>query len=216
MIGHNGKETIGMAWRRKPPAAGRPVVRLGAPVARAGRRAVPGATAPALYMEAAVLTLTIRGAEHPLAAWNLRLFIVRKVLTGMKLSKLAVLAAMLSPLACGAASATTASDLLQSCKAAPLSAKRGAKLDIPLRALPCWYYMSSIQDMSVLVDPAGHRLLGICPPPNSDVLDFVKAFVRSARRRDVDKEDNAAAAVVPALARQFPCGNEQRASAEPH
>jgi hypothetical protein len=105
------------------------------------------------------------------------------------------------------AAALAPADLLSSCEAitsaSPLSEEN--TLDIPAEGLPCWYYMSAIQNMTVLADERGERLLGICPPPDSTVLDFVRIFVQHARTEDVRAQRNAAAFALPRLARAFPC-----------
>jgi hypothetical protein len=83
-------------------------------------------------------------------------------------------------------------------------ARAGASLDIPAAGLPCWYYMSAMQNMAVLSDESGTRFLGVCPPADSTVMDFVRIFVQSAGRQKA-APDNAAASVLPVLAQAFPC-----------
>jgi len=104
------------------------------------------------------------------------------------------------------ANALSSSELMESCQAVSGSSpvRGGASLDIPEAGLPCWYYMSALQNMAVLVDTHGRRLLGLCPPPDSTVLDFVRVFVRAGRVGS-DDADNAVAAALPGLARAFPC-----------
>jgi hypothetical protein len=53
----------------------------------------------------------------------------------------------------GSASADTPEELLQSCEAVLQGTIRsgGGDADIPAEGLPCWHYMSAIQNMSVLV-----------------------------------------------------------------
>jgi hypothetical protein len=104
------------------------------------------------------------------------------------------------------AGAVTTAELLQSCQAATANAeaRAGATLDIPAAGLPCWYYMSAMQNMAVLVDERGTRFLGLCPPADSTVMDFVRIFVEYARKQKA-AADNAAAAALPALAQAFPC-----------
>jgi hypothetical protein len=104
------------------------------------------------------------------------------------------------------AGAMTTSELLQSCHAVTASGavRAGATLDIPAAGLPCWYYMSAMQNMAVLVDESGTRFLGVCPPADSTVMDFVRIFVQHARKQQATAE-NAAASVLPGLAQAFPC-----------
>jgi Rap1a immunity proteins len=98
-------------------------------------------------------------------------------------------------------------DLLASCEAIPDASSLSAEktFDIAAEGLPCWYYMSAVQNMTVLADERGERLLGICPPPDSTVLDFVRVFVQYARTEDVGSQRNAAAFALLGLARAFPC-----------
>jgi hypothetical protein len=65
------------------------------------------------------------------------------------------------------ASALTPGELLESCDAVTKVAPPadGDTLDIPAAGLPCWYYMSAVQNMSALVNDGDVRLLGFCPPP---------------------------------------------------
>ncbi len=123
----------------------------------------------------------------------------------MKFRFAAVLVIAACVLAPRHAGAMTTSELLQSCQAVTASAvaRAGATLDIPAAGLPCWYYMSAMQNMAVLVDESGTRFLGICPPADSTVVDFVRIFVQYARKQKA--EDNAAALVLPGLAQAFPC-----------
>jgi Rap1a immunity proteins len=108
--------------------------------------------------------------------------------------------------ACGA-NAMSPSELLQSCTSIAKAAKpsQSNQIDIPAAGLPCWFFMSAVQNMSVLTDERGGRLLGICAPPESSVLDYVQIFVRSVRRKSAGAGDNAAAQVVAALAESYPC-----------
>jgi hypothetical protein len=104
------------------------------------------------------------------------------------------------------ACAITTGELLQSCQAATAIAetRTGATLDIPSAGLPCWYYMSAMQNMAVLVDESGTRFLGVCPPADSTVMDFVRVFVQYAHKQKAPAE-NAAALALSGLAQAFPC-----------
>jgi hypothetical protein len=50
-------------------------------------------------------------------------------------------------------------------------------------ALTCWGYMQAMQDLSVLADENGHRIMGACPPEQTTTLQLIRSFVRSARAR---------------------------------
>jgi hypothetical protein len=105
------------------------------------------------------------------------------------------------------ASSTTSSELLRSCMEIVSGAGPNTvgKLDIPQTGLTCWYYMSAIQNMSVLETPRGVRLLGICAPPQTTLMDYVRVFVAQARKRKM-QSDNAAAIAAVILSESFPCG----------
>jgi hypothetical protein len=109
----------------------------------------------------------------------------------------------------GKASAISSSELLESCQSvAGTAVIKDTQIEIPEAGLPCWYYMSALQNMSVLVDQSGVRLLGLCPPADSTVLDFVKNFVQYARKQKAD-DDNPAALALPGLAKSYPCRTDR-------
>jgi hypothetical protein len=105
------------------------------------------------------------------------------------------------------ASALTTGELVESCRVVDRTAQpaSGDSVDISPDGLPCWYYMSAVQNMSALVDSGNKRLLEICPPVNSTVLDFVRIVVRSAEPKDLSEVENPAALILPALAKAFRC-----------
>ncbi len=104
------------------------------------------------------------------------------------------------------ASSTTSDELLRSCWeiVSRVGAKTGDEVDIPQTGLSCWYYMSAIQNMSVLETPRGVRLLGICAPPETTLMDYVRVFVAQARKGKM-QSNNAAALAVVILSDSFPC-----------
>jgi hypothetical protein len=109
-------------------------------------------------------------------------------------------------LAFDTATATSSGELLPSCleivnRARPVS---GGDIDIPPSGLSCWHYMAAIQNASILEDVRGVRLLGICAPPETTLIDYIRIFVRYARKIKV-QEGNAAALAVVALSKAFPC-----------
>ena len=72
-------------------------------------------------------------------------------------------------------------------------------------ALICWGYMQAMQDLSVLVDQSGRRLIGSCPPEETTSLQLIDAFLAYARAHAGDLRGNAAAVVVKAFVERFPC-----------
>jgi len=105
------------------------------------------------------------------------------------------------------AKASSANELVESCNAVEQSAQSapGDTVDISPEGLPCWYYMSAVQNMSALVDSKNERLLALCPPAESTTLDFVRAFLRSAERKNETDVNNPAVLVLHALAKAYPC-----------
>jgi Rap1a immunity proteins len=122
-----------------------------------------------------------------------------------------LLVTLLGAVACsliwGTASADTVKELLQSCEAVTHASKpsKGDAVDIPPAGVPCWYYMSAIQNMSALTDEHGERLLGICPLADSTLMQFVQAFVQFAHKNRKDLYGNAAAFAISGLGEVFPC-----------
>jgi len=127
----------------------------------------------------------------------------------MRTALSAVVACVVWLSAPGCAGAVSPQDLLRSCRAVieTLDGKDGATVDIPVVGLPCWYFMSAMQSMSVLVDQNGEHVLGICAPADSTVVDFVRAFMRFARDSNIKSEANPAAAALLGLANAYPCGH---------
>ena len=107
----------------------------------------------------------------------------------------------------------SARELVNSCQELE-QGREGAGKDILIpnsrEALLCWGYMQAMQDLSVLVDQRGRRIIGSCPPEQTTSLQLVHSFLAYARSHELD--GNAAAAVIKALQETFPCrqGTERR------
>lgn len=114
-----------------------------------------------------------------------------------------------------AAEKATPTGLLRSCQAIIANGRGDNKgaMDIPRAGLACWYYMSAVQNMSVLVDQNGQSLLGICAPANTTLLDYVRIFVRYGQKMPDRVEENPAAVAVEALNAAFACGRKSNAGA---
>jgi Rap1a immunity proteins len=106
----------------------------------------------------------------------------------------------------GHANALTSSELLLSCEAVDQTAEAGDEnsVDISSAGLPCWYYMSGVQNMSTLVDEANERLLNVCSPTDSTVLDFARVFIHHVHGTNI-RVENPAALVFEALIKAYPC-----------
>src|SRR6266542_4438019 len=80
----------------------------------------------------------------------------------------------------------SARDLADDCRTL-VRAKTGAgkQIRIPFtkKALVCWGYMQAIQDLSVLADEDGRRMMGACAPERTTLLKLIQAFVSYARSR---------------------------------
>ena len=102
----------------------------------------------------------------------------------------------------------SARELADDCRSL-LQAKPGTgeQIRIPFtkKALVCWGYMQAMQDLSVLADENGRRIIGACPPERTTLLELIQAFVSYARSHADRLPDNAALAVSQALHESFPC-----------
>jgi hypothetical protein len=107
----------------------------------------------------------------------------------------------------------SAQELADDCRTL-VQAKTGAgqQIRIPFtkKALVCWGYMQAMQDVSVLTDEDGRRIMGACPPERTTLLELIQAFVSYARSHELP--DNAALAVTRALQEAFPCKAKHRDS----
>ncbi|MEN3377846.1 MAG: hypothetical protein V7604_3201 [Hyphomicrobiales bacterium] len=83
----------------------------------------------------------------------------------------------------------------------------GENIQIPntREALLCWGYMQAIQDLSMLADTDGHRLIGSCPPTDTRLRDFVRAFLEYEQLHRSDVEANTVVVVTKALQQAYPC-----------
>jgi hypothetical protein len=111
----------------------------------------------------------------------------------------------------GAAAVENAHELAGYCQ----SLERGAKgagrqiyISRTREALTCWGYMQAMQDLSVLSDEEGHRIMGACPPEQTSTLQLIQSFVRYARAHSSELPGNAVVAVFRALREAYPCRAE--------
>jgi hypothetical protein len=68
--------------------------------------------------------------------------------------------------------------------------------------------MQAMQDLSVLADEEGHRIMGACPPEQTTTLQLIQSFVRYARAHRTELQGNAVVAVFRALREAYPCPAE--------
>jgi len=109
----------------------------------------------------------------------------------------------------------SARDLADDCRTL-VRAKTGAgkQIRIPFtkKALVCWGYMQAMQDLSVVADEDGRRIMGACPPERTTLLELIQAFLSYARSHAGKLPDNAALAVSLALHEAFPCETNGQSS----
>ena len=76
-------------------------------------------------------------------------------------------------------------------------------------ALTCWGYMQAMQDLLVLADEDGHRIMGACPPEQTTTLQLIQSFVRYAHAHRSELQGNAVVTVFRALREAYPCRAER-------
>jgi Rap1a immunity proteins len=113
-------------------------------------------------------------------------------------------------LAWSAAAIENADELVGYCQSLERGAKGARHIYIPntREALTCWGYMQAMQDLSVLADENGYRIMGACPPEQTTTLQLIRSFVRYARAHRSQLPGNAVVAVFRALRQAYPCGAE--------
>jgi hypothetical protein len=105
----------------------------------------------------------------------------------------------------------TGDELAAYCQSLGRGAKgAGRHIYIPStrEALTCWGYMQAMQDLSVLADENGDRIMAACPPEETTTLQLIRSFVRYARAHRSELPGNAVVAVFRALRRDYPCRAE--------
>jgi hypothetical protein len=110
-----------------------------------------------------------------------------------------------------AAAVENAHELAGDCQGLERGAKgTGRHIYIPRTrdALICWGYMHAMQDLSVLVDESGHRIMDSCPPEQMTTLQLIRLFVRYASTHRSELPGNAVVAVFRALQEAYPCRAE--------
>jgi hypothetical protein len=68
--------------------------------------------------------------------------------------------------------------------------------------------MRAMQDLSVLADENGHRIMGACPPEQTTTTEVIRSFARYARAHRSELRGNAVVAVFRALREVYPCPAE--------
>jgi hypothetical protein len=120
--------------------------------------------------------------------------------------RIALLSATALILLTAPAHAMSGRELLRTCDAALKSVSgSGENLRIAGAGRACWQYMEAVQDMIVLADENGQRLLQICPPASGRLEGLVSVFVRYARAHPDELADRASVPVLKSLSEAFPC-----------
>jgi hypothetical protein len=105
--------------------------------------------------------------------------------------------------------------LAQQCEALVKGAQgNGPDIFIPRTkdTLQCWGYMQAMQDLSVLTDEQGQRMMGACPAEETTLLQFTRVFVAYARSHSDQLDTDAALAVIKSLQDAFPCPDTDMSS----
>jgi hypothetical protein len=109
-----------------------------------------------------------------------------------------------------AAAVENAHELAGYCQSLERGAKgAGRQIYIPRtrEALTCWGYMQAMQDLSVLSDEEGHRIVGACPPEQTSTLQLIQLFVRYARSHRSELPGNAVVVVFRTLREAYQIGS---------
>ena len=93
----------------------------------------------------------------------------------------------------------------QSLERATTGKEKHVRIPNTPQALLCWGYMQAVQDLSVLADESGNRLLGSCPPENTTSLQLIRSFLGFARAHPAALTGNTAVVVIHSLQEAFPC-----------
>jgi hypothetical protein len=99
-------------------------------------------------------------------------------------------------------------ELARACRKLEAGIKgRGDNIHIPgsKDALLCWGYMRAIQDIAMLVDQEGRRLMAACAPEDSRLTDLIHAFVEYAQSHRDELATSTAVTVIRALQQAYPC-----------
>jgi hypothetical protein len=101
----------------------------------------------------------------------------------------------------------TGEELLRSCDIflSDLRSLPEGKIRAPNEGMPCWHYMAAVQNFSVLVDQNTKPLIGICAPPESTLIQFIRIFTAFAKQNPQHLHYGGAAVALRALQSAFPC-----------
>jgi hypothetical protein len=101
-------------------------------------------------------------------------------------------------------------EMLQKCEAflSTTNFLSGNKLVITKEGFECWGYMEAIQDMVVMVDRTGKRLLGVCAPEESTLVQLIRIYVNYGRKNATELHNESVVVVLKALGDAFPCPKE--------
>lgn len=103
--------------------------------------------------------------------------------------------------------AATANEILDSCET---FLREGRDLGASRRwvsngAMPCWYHLQGIQELSALVDRPDHFILGICLPIEGQLTQLIRVFIEYARKNPALLHEPAAMVELRAFRDAFPC-----------
>jgi hypothetical protein len=112
----------------------------------------------------------------------------------------------------GAAAVENSRELAGYCRSLERGAQGASRhIYIPRtqEGLTCWGYMQAMQDLSVLTDENGRRVMGACPPEQMTTLQLIRLFVHYASTHRSELPGNAVVGVFRALGEAYPCRAER-------
>jgi hypothetical protein len=105
------------------------------------------------------------------------------------------------------ASATTGSEVLTSCEVLlrTLRMNNDQRIIFDNAGFHCWFYLSAIQDASILAEEGGKRMLGFCPPATGTLTQLIRVFVQHVNARPAQLHEDAAHLAIQAYRDAYPC-----------
>lgn len=87
----------------------------------------------------------------------------------------------------------------------------GDRTNIPSGFGParCYGFFQAIRQLVAFKGDDGNSVIGICPPSNSKLLQFVRIFVTHAHNNPQNLHHPEGMEVINALLKSFPCGKTQ-------
>ena len=99
-----------------------------------------------------------------------------------------------------------ASQILASCEAMLREMKmNGERVVISQSGIPCWHYLSALQDALTLSDDGKTRLLKVCVPPEGRLTHLIRVFTQYAQQNPAELHEDPAQIAMRAFRLAYPC-----------